>query len=217
MPTAPCLHVKEGERAGTQINLDTFPFTIGRARECHFVIDSPDVSRLHVEFDFDHQQVYITDMGSTNGTYLNNQPLEPRKQTKLRAGDEINVGNVLIFIFDDPATTAQISEVKLPVPGLRLDDSAAQVYLDGERLDPPLSPSQFTLLSLLVNNEDAVVTREDIRKYVWGLDYEVNDQTIDALVSRLRKRLIDIDPEHDYIITRRGFGLMFRNKRVGGK
>lgn len=214
MPTAPCLHIKEGDREGIQVDLNTFPFTIGRARECHFVIDSPDVSRLHVEFEFDHQQVFITDMGSTNGTYLNNHPIEPRKPAKLRAGDEINVGNVMTFIFDDPATTAQISEVKLPVPGLRLDDSAAQVYLNGERLDPPLSPSQFTLLSLLFNNEDAVVTREDIRKYVWGGDLEVNDQTIDALVSRLRKRLLETDPDHDYIVTRRGFGLMFRNKRL---
>ncbi|MBZ0308710.1 MAG: FHA domain-containing protein [Anaerolineae bacterium] len=216
MPTAPCLHVKEGDRPGTQIDLNTFPFTIGRARECHFVIDSPDVSRLHVEFGFDHQQVYIMDMGSTNGTYLNHHPLEPRKQAKLRAGDEINIGNVMTLVFDDPATTAQIAEVRLPIPGLRLDDSAAQVYINGERLDPPLSPSQFTLLSLLVNNEDAVVTREDIRKYVWGMDYEVNDQTIDALVSRLRKRLLEVDPEHDYLITRRGFGLMFRNKRLKG-
>jgi hypothetical protein len=213
MPTAPCLYVLDGDRRGQQVNLDHFPFTIGRAWDCDFVIDSQDISRLHLQFDFDHQQVYITDKGSTNGTYLNNHPVEPHRQTRLRAGDKINVGNVTNFQFDDPATTAQISEVRLPVPGLRMDDMAAQVYIRGEKLDPPLSPSQFSLLSLLVHNEDAVVTREDIRKYVWGDDLSVNDQTIDALVSRLRKRLIEADPEHDYIQTRRGFGLMFRNRR----
>lgn len=213
MPTAPCFYVVEDDRKDLQINLDHFPFTVGRARECDFVIDSPDVSRLHARFDFDHQQVYICDLGSTNGTYLNNYPLEPNKQTRLRAGDEINIGNVTRLIFDDPATTAQIAEVKLPTPGLRLDEMAAQVYVKGMRLDPPLSPSQFSLLSLLVHNEDAVVTREDVRKYVWGGDQGVNDQTIDALVSRLRKRLEEADPEHEYIVTRRGFGLMFRNRR----
>jgi DNA-binding winged helix-turn-helix (wHTH) protein len=213
MPTAPCFYVTDGERAGLQVNLDHFPFNVGRARECDFVIDSPDVSRLHARFDFDHQQVYITDLGSTNGTYLNNHPLEPNRQARLRAGDEINVGNVIRLLFDDPATTMQMSEVKLPTPGLHLDEMAAQVFVKGQRLDPPLSPSQFSLLSLLVHNEDAVVTREDIRRYVWGGDMEVNDQTIDALVSRLRKRLLDADPDHDYILTRRGFGLMFRNRR----
>ena len=215
MPTAPCFYVNDGDREGSQIDLEHFPFSIGRARECDFVIDSPDVSRLHARFDFDHQQVYIMDLGSTNGTYLNNHPLEPNKQAKLRAGDEINIGNVALLLFDDPATTAQIAEVRLPTPGLRLDEMAAQVYIKGERLDPPLSPSQFTLLSLLVHNEDAVVTREDVRDYVWGSDVDVNDQTIDALVSRLRKRLTETDEEHDYIVTRRGFGLMFRNRRDG--
>lgn len=213
MPTAPCFYVKNGERDGAQIDLNHFPFSIGRARECDFVIDSPDISRLHAQFDFDHQQVYIQDMGSTNGTFLNNHPLEPSKQARLRAGDEINIGNVVKLIFDDPATTAQIAEVKLPLPGLRLDEMAAQVYIRGTRLDPPLSPSQFSLMSLLVHNEDAVVTREDVRRYVWGADVDVSDQTIDALVSRLRKRLAEIDPEHDYLMTRRGFGLMFRNRR----
>jgi DNA-binding response OmpR family regulator len=57
------------------------------------------------------------------------------------------------------------------------------------------------------------VTREQIRDFVWGPHEEVNDQTIDALVSRLRKRLEEADPEHEYILTRRGFGLMFRNRR----
>jgi hypothetical protein len=214
MPTAPCFYVSEGDRQGSQIDLDHFPFSLGRARECDFVIDSPDVSRLHAQFEFDHQQVYITDMGSTNGTYLNNYALEPNKQMRLRAGDHINVGNVALLVFDDPATTAQISEVKLPTPGLRLDEMAAQVYVKGLRLDPPLSPSQFSLMSLLVHNEDAVVTREEVKDYVWGGEqFDVNDQTIDALVSRLRKRLNELDPEHDYIITRRGFGLMFRNRR----
>ena len=213
MPTAPCFYVSDHERDDLQINLDHFPFTVGRARECDFVIDSPDVSRLHAQFDFDHQQVYITDLGSTNGTYLNNHPLEPNRQTKLRAGDEINVGNVAHLLFDDPATTAQITEVKLPAPGLRIDDMAAQVYVRGDRLDPPLSPSQFSLISLLVHNEDAVVTREDVKRYVWGSDVDVNDQTIDALVSRLRKRLEEQDSEFEYIVTRRGFGLMFRNRR----
>ncbi|MFP4321662.1 MAG: FHA domain-containing protein [Anaerolineales bacterium] len=213
MPTAPCFYLSDSQRQNVQVNLHAFPFTIGRARECNLVIDSPDVSRLHAQFEFDHQQVYITDLGSTNGTFLNNHPLDAHKPLRLRAGDEINIGNVAHLYFDDPATTAQVSEVRLPTPGLYLDDMAAQVFVIGQPLDPPLSPSQFSLLSLLYHNEDAVVTREEVRRYVWGTDTDVNDQTIDALVSRLRKRLTEVDDSHEYIITRRGFGLMFRNRR----
>ena len=98
---------------------------------------------------------------------------------------------------------------------LILDEDGAQVTIDGKRLDPPLSPSQFMLLTLLVNNEGRIVTREDVRNYVWGTEEEVTDQTIDALVSRLRKRLDEADPHHEYVLTRRGFGLSFRNKQGG--
>jgi DNA-binding response OmpR family regulator len=48
---------------------------------------------------------------------------------------------------------------------------------------------------------------------VWGTDENITDQTIDALVSRLRKRLFELDRDHDYITTRRGFGLMFQNRK----
>ena len=210
MATAPCFHVKEGDRAGTVVQLTHFPFSIGRARECDFVIDSTDVSRLHAQFELDHQQIYIKDAGSTNGTLLNNRPLEPNKMTRVRAGDTIHIGTVATLLFDDPATTAQIPE--LGVAGLRIDDLTADVYVKGERLDPPLSPSQFNLLSLLMHNEDAVVTREDVKAEIWGNGVDVTDQTIDALVSRLRKRLFEADMDHEYVVTRRGFGLMFRNR-----
>lgn len=212
MPTAPCFYIeKEGKSA--QIDLAHFPFTIGRARECDYVVDSNQVSRLHAQFDFDYQQVLIRDLGSTNGTYLNGERLTPHKDYRLRANDEIHISNVATMVFDDPATTNQLDPSELLPVGLRIDEASAQCWILDELVDPPLSPSQFSLLTLLIMNEDTVVTRDEIRHFVWGKGEVVNDQTIDALVSRLRKRLQEADPNHDYIITRRGFGLMFRNRR----
>src|SRR5260221_14516489 len=102
-----------------------------------------------------------------------------------------------------------------PPRGWVVDGAPAASTPDAQPLPPPLSPSQFMLLSLLFKNEDRIVTREDIRDFVWGPEEEVTDQTIDALVSRLRKRLDEADTDHEYVITRRGFGLSFRNKRSG--
>lgn len=215
MPTAPCFYVQqENEKGSAKIDLAHFPFTIGRARECDFVVDSNQISRLHVQFDFDYQQVTVRDLGSTNGTYLNGERLVPHRNYRLRASDVVQVSNVTKLVFDDPATTTQLEPSSIAPVGLRLDDASAQVYILDDLLDPPLSPSQFTLMQLLVANEDTVVTREQIRDFVWGEGEDVNDQTIDALVSRLRKRLQEADETHEYIITRRGFGLMFRNRRI---
>ncbi len=218
MPTAPRIVLLEGI---TSLNdrqalpLEDYPFTMGRARDCNLIIDNNQVSRLHATLEWDHEQVVITDHNSTNGTFVNGERLAPEQPRRLRAGDKINLAQVCTIEFDDPGTTVQMLPVDWPLKGLVLDEDGAQVTIDGKRLDPPLSPSQFMLLTLLVNNEGRIVTREDVRNYVWGTDEEVTDQTIDALVSRLRKRLDEADPNHEYVLTRRGFGLSFRNKQGG--
>ncbi|SRR5258708_1985549 len=217
MPTAPRLVLLDSvttlnDRLAQALPLETYPFTIGRARDCHLIIDHTQVSRLHACLEYDHEQVVLTDLNSTNGTFVNGERLVPGQQKRLRAGDKINLAQVCTLEFDDPGTTVQMLPIEIPLKGLALDDDGAQVTIDGKRLDPPLSPSQFALLSLLVRNEGRIVTREDVRLFVWGEEEEVTDQTIDALVSRLRKRLDESDPQHEYVLTRRGFGLSFRNK-----
>jgi pSer/pThr/pTyr-binding forkhead associated (FHA) protein len=213
MPTAPCFYVKVDDKISAQIDLAQFPFTIGRSRECDFVIDSTEISRVHIQLNFDHQQVVLRDMGSTNGTFLNDVRLQPHKDYRLRANDAINLANACLLFFDDPATTAQVDPGRLRAEGLRLDEATAQVFIANRRMEPPLSPSQILLLQLLVRNEGAVVTRDHIRANVWH-GKNISDQAIDALVSRLRKRIEEMDPQHDYIVTRRGFGLIFRNRHV---
>ncbi len=210
MPTAPCFYIKDGDQVNGQLDLTHFPYTIGRARECDFVVDRTEISRMHVQFKFYHQQVVLRDLNSTNGTFLNGERLTPHKDYRLRANDIISLANVFQLIFDDPATTMQLNLEEILIEGLRLDESAAQVYVRGQAME--LSPSQILLMDLLIRNENTVVTRDDIRQHVWGDSEDVTDQAIDALVSRLRKRLHELDPEHEYIITRRGFGLIFRNR-----
>jgi hypothetical protein len=213
MPSIQRFLIHEGDQAGKTVELVSFPFTIGRARECSFVLDYTEISRLHARCFSDHLNIYLEDMESTNGTFVNSRRLESGEAYRLRAGDEVNFANVCMWVFDDPVTTTQIDPVQLPKPGLEIDPGAACVTIGGTPLCPPLSPNQFSLLALLYENAGRIVTREELCTDVWGTDENITDQTIDALVSRLRKRLAELDPEHDYIVTRRGFGLMFQNRK----
>jgi DNA-binding winged helix-turn-helix (wHTH) protein len=220
MPTAPRLVILDsvaalGDRQSQALPLESYPFTMGRARDCDLIVDHTQISRLHATLEYDHEQVVITDLNSTNGTFVNGERLTAHQPKRLRAGDKISLAHVCTIEFDDPGTTVQMLPVDFPTKGLAIDEDGAQVTIDGKRLDPPLSPSQFVLLQLLIKNEGRIVTREDVRAYVWGPEEDITDQTIDALVSRLRKRLDEVDPNHEYIVTRRGFGLMFRNKALG--
>lgn len=214
MPATQRFLIQNGQQAGKTVDLVTFPFTIGRSRDCSFVLDYTEISRLHAQCTSDHLNIFVEDMGSTNGTYVNGRRLETHEIHRLRAGDTVSFAQVCTWVFDDPATTAQIDPVLLPRPGLEIDTAAARVTVGGAPLCPPLSPNQFALLALLVENAGRIVTREQLVECIWGSGQEVTDQTIDALVSRLRRRLLEADPDHNYILTRRGFGLMFQNRKL---
>ncbi|MBI9100167.1 MAG: FHA domain-containing protein [Spirochaetaceae bacterium] len=71
---------------------------IGRDRSCNFRIDDPLISRKHALIEFISDIAYIKDLGSTNATYVNNNPLRPDEQKRLRRGDVIKIGKTVINI-----------------------------------------------------------------------------------------------------------------------
>lgn len=71
---------------------------IGRDKCCNFQIDDPLISRKHAHIEIISNAVYIKDLGSTNATYVNNNPLKPNEQKRLRRGDVIKIGKTLIKI-----------------------------------------------------------------------------------------------------------------------
>src|ERR1043165_2842236 len=70
---------------------------LGRAPDNNFVLDAPSVSRYHAMLSYaDGSQPIITDLGSTNGTFVNGEPLtEPRQLT---ASDLIFLGGFLLHV-----------------------------------------------------------------------------------------------------------------------
>ena len=69
------------------------------------------------------------------------------------------------------------------------------------------------MLASLVEADGAVVSRDGVINAVWPetMGAGVTEQAIDALVRRLRERLAEIDPDHQYIVTIRGHGFRFEN------
>ncbi|MGB6299490.1 MAG: FHA domain-containing protein [Rivularia sp. (in: cyanobacteria)] len=68
------------------------------------VLDLPDadiVSRVHAEIIVEENTFYLIDIGSSNGTYLNNSKLEKHRRYPLNLGDKIELGNEnkVTFIF----------------------------------------------------------------------------------------------------------------------
>ncbi|NMG08506.1 FHA domain-containing protein [Brasilonema sp. UFV-L1] len=63
--------------------------------------DATFVSRLHAEIQVEKKTYYVVDLGSVNGTYLNNIKLDPNKRYPLKFGDKIDLGHggKVTFIF----------------------------------------------------------------------------------------------------------------------
>jgi hypothetical protein len=77
------------------IELRYFPYTIGKlAENTDFCLKEASISRLHVRFTKNANQVLMTDLNSTNGTYRNGIRLEPSETVTIEAGDEIRLGKL---------------------------------------------------------------------------------------------------------------------------
>ena len=59
------------------ITVDRSPFVLGRDRHCDAHVPLPDVSKRHATFQHDGGRWTITDLDSTNGTYLCGTRLKP--------------------------------------------------------------------------------------------------------------------------------------------
>ncbi|HWG63107.1 MAG TPA: FHA domain-containing protein [Streptosporangiaceae bacterium] len=90
------LVVKRGPNAGSRFLLDSDITTAGRHRDSDIFLDDVTVSRRHAEFYRRADRFSVRDVGSLNGTYVNQERIE---EADLNGGDEVQVGKFrLVFL-----------------------------------------------------------------------------------------------------------------------
>ena len=72
------------------------PLTVGRDRSCDLVLADSEVSRKHAAFETEGGIVFVRDLESSNGTFLNGHRLEGAIET--REGDAIDVGATRLIV-----------------------------------------------------------------------------------------------------------------------
>ncbi|MFV9567161.1 response regulator transcription factor [Thermoanaerobacter mathranii] len=86
------------------------------------------------------------------------------------------------------ARTSGESEVeKTEYEGISINVSSREVTVDGEKID--LTPKEFDLLKLLIDNKGKVVSREKCLNEVWGYDFYGDLRTVDTHIKQLREKL----------------------------
>lgn len=209
----PVLIVLEGETAGQRWVLREESILLGRGADCDIIFPERQISRHHARIERTPDGRYLLyDLGSKNGTFVNGEEVRDSAR-ELRDGDEIQLAFCVRMSFVGSEATVPLAG-EGPVRGLRVDRAGRRVFVGGRELTPPLSPPQYRLLVALLDAHGQVVSREEIIRAVWpGEDPGgISDQAIDALVRRLRARLAELDPAHEYIVTVRGHGFRLENR-----
>jgi pSer/pThr/pTyr-binding forkhead associated (FHA) protein len=87
--------VEPTDRSGERIDVDS-AMTIGRSAECDLSLSDSFLSSRHARLANDEGDLTIEDLGSTNGTYVNQELVDGR--VHLERGDIVQVGGVLFEV-----------------------------------------------------------------------------------------------------------------------
>jgi hypothetical protein len=141
-------------------------FSIGRLNTCDIVINDTSVSKMHAKIDHQHGQITITDLGSTNGTFVNGSKVFGTQV--LNQYDIVKAGNALVpwmnyvdfsGVSSNTNSDSQSSYVEVPSVG----DFMIYMLLLGIPL------VNLIMAIIWVNKDDprAIVTKNLAKAWLW--------------------------------------------------
>jgi LPXTG-motif cell wall-anchored protein len=101
------LKYRMGEGNWLEFHLPEGEIVIGRYLGADLYLDSQAISRRHASLVVSKDTIAVQDLGSTNGSQLDGQPLQPRRQYILKPGQNLTIGNFSLRI-----EKTQVSELQ---------------------------------------------------------------------------------------------------------
>ena len=127
-----CLIAMDGPMKGQRVALDRPIVRVGRREGNDWVLSDGSVSGTHCEVEHNDSGFLVRDLGSTNGTKVNNEPV---KEKALFRNDIIMIGEIPVMIEgDDVPQTAQTEPFDIPRTTIIIQPKAAQ---QKKIADPP--------------------------------------------------------------------------------
>jgi pSer/pThr/pTyr-binding forkhead associated (FHA) protein len=102
---------------------------LGRGAKSDFQIEHPTVSAAHCELALANDELIVRDLGSTNGTFVNDEQIE---QARLSAGQNLRVGDIEMLV--------ESTEVVVAIPKFDVPRPAPPVVLTDGGLICPRHP-----------------------------------------------------------------------------
>jgi hypothetical protein len=174
------LEIVEGGEAGRQIPL-TGAVDIGREASLTLALEDTQISRRHARVSIQNNQAVVEDLGSTNGTYVNDQPIQgPRA---LQAGDRVRVGLTVLLLRDAQQVARQPSAVQA-VPQLTAVGQDILQPAAPQELAPPVAAAPGVPQFGVEETEPAFVPPEAVGDVNARSDYAAVQRLVDSRVKK---------------------------------
>ncbi|MDN3640837.1 FHA domain-containing protein [Simiduia curdlanivorans] len=109
-----CLVSNSSWLAGQEFVITLGISAIGRGAQCEIVIPGTHLSRQHAEFELHEGQLRIRDLGSANGTFVNENRIEANQPIRLVPGDRLRF-DVYSFQVVGPGMTTGSTRLRQPL------------------------------------------------------------------------------------------------------
>jgi predicted component of type VI protein secretion system len=106
------LIIQTGKHQGKTIDLAGMDCIIGRHESCKIRIASEDVSKQHCRLKHKADGLYLKDLGSRNGTFLNDQKIT--EEVQIKPGDLLRIGPMTFLIGQGKPTPAKAAAATEP-------------------------------------------------------------------------------------------------------
>ena len=120
--------------------LDHFPFTVGRRTDRDLVLTDPRVSREHAQFMRENDGIYIEDLNSRQGTFVNGERMTGRRKLLRNDRLEFGVQGASFVLFDPDRSVSSIAQQFIsqfsswkPSSGAGSDFEMLNVFLEAAR------------------------------------------------------------------------------------
>lgn len=101
------IYSSDEHQIGKRYVLEDGPVLLGRGSDSHIVLENDSVSRRHARIEPRSGKWYISDLESTNGTYVNDSVVHSHQ---LRRGDQVKIGDTILKYLSGSDVEAQYHE-----------------------------------------------------------------------------------------------------------
>ena len=101
-----------GEFTGQEISVER-DMLVGRHQDAEILLQSTDISRKHAALLFRDDHIWVKDLKSTNGTFVNGERVEQEQEIELHDGDMLQFASFMFMILAPERYKADLPEIEV--------------------------------------------------------------------------------------------------------